>query len=259
MGIGKTWKQTIGLTTILSLFFATLPKTATAQNPDAMSRIANCREVNSPSGITVRNRPDGEAIGTIAADQNLYIANEGRNGWVPVETPMSGYVRAEDLSYCSGTATTVAEDNSISRQDPSEFISMGVESNCRQAKQANILIRKQPQGDIIGTLENEQNVYIANEGRNGWVPIEQPASGYVRANDLTECTPTVTVSPSSSNCRKVNTEVGLNVYTKPAGTVVSTLAENRYVSIANEGRNGWVPIEKPVDGYVNAEELTYCP
>ena len=136
-------------------------------------------------------------------------------------------------------------------------------------------IRRQPNGQVIGTLADEQTVTILGEPDNGWVQINAPENGYVAARYLNYCTGAVPPSqPMSqptptppgngqvstvpgSNCRQVVSQ-NLSVRSQPDGEIVGTLEKNRTVYIANEGYNGWVPIERPINGYVSSANLGYC-
>ncbi|MCA1993154.1 MAG: SH3 domain-containing protein [Coleofasciculus sp. S288] len=150
-------------------------------------------------------------------------------------------------------------------------------TGCREVDvNTSLNVRQQPGGPVIGTLEDEQNVYISGEPVNGWVRINSPIDGYVFARYLNYCpgaavTPSQPIAPTTplalggervstvpgSNCREVVSS-NLPVRTRPGGEVIGTLQENQLVYIANEGVNGWVPIERPVSGYVSSANLGYC-
>lgn len=137
---------------------------------------SNCREVNRTT--PVRSSPDGDIILRLRENQAVIIANEGSNGWVPIEEPVSGFVSAQYLRTCSeDTAAIVDEDD----------VSTVTGSNCRRIVAADAPVRSEPRGDIIGTLDLNQTVTIANEGNSGWVPIEEPVSGYVSGSNLGYC------------------------------------------------------------------------
>ena len=143
-------------------------------------------------------------------------------------------------------------------------------TNCRQVVSSELEVRQEPGGDVVMTLPENEQVYIANEGRSGWVPIEEPTSGFVLASELGYCTgeipavnpegPTeVSMPPIGTSCRQVDASPSLNVRETPGGEIIGSVKEDRYVYITNEGRQGWVPIAKPMNGYVRADYLTYCP
>ncbi|MDB9313272.1 SH3 domain-containing protein [Spirulina sp. CS-785/01] len=148
---------------------------------------SNCRKINTPN-VSVRREPGGESIGRLAQDQIIYIANEGRDGWVPIERPVNAYISATYLSYCSEAEISAnPPENIVPGAFGSEAISTSPGSNCRQIVDPNVTIYRKPEGEAIGQLDENQVVYIANEGRNGWVPVERPVNGFVEANNLTDC------------------------------------------------------------------------
>ncbi|MBE9125006.1 MULTISPECIES: SH3 domain-containing protein [unclassified Coleofasciculus] len=148
--------------------------------------------------------------------------------------------------------------------------------NCREVDvNTSLNVRRQPYAQVIGTLDDEQNVNIIGEPVDGWVRIDSPMNGYVFARYLNYCTgaaspsqsmtETTPTTPGSnevssvpgSNCRQVISP-NLSVRAKPNGDIVGSLEENQTVYIANEGVNGWVPIEKPMSGFVSSASLGYC-
>jgi hypothetical protein len=158
---------------------------------------------------------------------------------------------------------------SVQRSDDYQVAQM---TNCREVDVNTMLnIRQQPNGRVIGTLEDEQTVNIIGEPEDGWVQIDAPMDGYVAARYLEYCTgavppsQTTPTTPGServstvpgSNCRQV-VSPNISVRSQPNGEIIGTLDEHQTVYIANEGNNGWVPIERPIDGYVNAANLGYC-
>lgn len=61
-------------------------------------------------------------------------------------------------------------------------------NNCREVDVNSMLnIRRQPNGEVIGALENEQTVSVVGEPQNGWVQINTPMNGYVAARYLEYC------------------------------------------------------------------------
>lgn len=64
---------------------------------------------------------------------------------------------------------------------------------------------------------------------------------------------------SSSSCRQVDVNTRLNVRSQPGGEIIGTLEDGQDISIRNRGGNGWVPVFAPIEGYVAANFLEYCP
>lgn len=186
------------------------------------------------------------------------------------------------LTALYSVALTILPKTASANQSPSLQTSDGYQvaqaTNCREVDVSTALnVRRQPGGQVIGTLQDSQNVTIAGEPANGWVRISGPMDGYVFARYLNYCpgaavpTPSTPVSQTTpnllggeaistvpgSNCRQI-VSPNTVIRTKPDGEAIGTLQENQLVYIANEGVNGWVPIERPVSGFVNATNLGYC-
>jgi uncharacterized protein YgiM (DUF1202 family) len=62
-----------------------------------------------------------------------------------------------------------------------------------------------------------------------------------------------------SLCRRVATNGSpLNVRSTPGGRIIGKLRNRTRVTIVNRGKNGWVPISAPIEGYVSSRYLIYC-
>lgn len=170
----------IGLSaTLLSLAtFNSIPK---ANANEAVSTVggSNCRKVNR--NIPVRTKPMGPIIGALSKNQQVLLANEGNSGWVPIEAPISGYIPSQYLGQC----TTPMAD-SFSPNAP-EAVTTVAGTNCRLVLSPDTPVRSVPKGPMVGEFRKNQRVYIANEGVDGWVPVESPASGYVASPNLGQC------------------------------------------------------------------------
>ena len=141
--------------------------------------------------------------------------------------------------------------------------------NCRQVVVRNgVYVRRGPTvgsfrvgiipyGRYVTVVENPgADVVVGNPGAE-WMPISAPLQGYVFAAYLAPCQE----SPPPKNCRAVSARGGLYVQQEPSSNsnVIGVVPNGRNVTIENRGANGWVPISAPLQGYVSATYLTYCP
>ena len=62
----------------------------------------NCRIVSGTTGLRVRQSASLNApiLGGLADQQRVTIVNRGTNGWVPISSPVNGYVSGTYLKYC---------------------------------------------------------------------------------------------------------------------------------------------------------------
>jgi uncharacterized protein YgiM (DUF1202 family) len=156
-----------------------LPTTATLAGENVATVAGdNCRLVNT-NGLPVVDEPNGSVVGQLAVNDQVFIANEGFNGWVPIEAPINGYVSAQFLTQCAPGAGTAAMNQ--------ETLATISGTNCRQVMSPDVPLRGEPMGEVIGTLMKGQQVNIANEGFDGWVPVESPMNGYVTSANLGSC------------------------------------------------------------------------
>lgn len=170
----------------------TVESETTAPGSESLSTVPqeNCREIISPN-VPVRSERNGEIIATLAEGRTIYVANEGNQGWVPVERPINGYVTSANMGDCFQDVAANRTNDATPIRKPktpgSASVSTVPNRNCRQVINRDIPVRRERDGEIVGTLDKNQIVYIANEGNRGWVPIEEPVNGYVTALNLGYC------------------------------------------------------------------------
>lgn len=237
------------------------PVNATEEKDTLIAQNDSCRQVNSDTFVNIKNSPTGLIIGRLENADQVYIVDQPNEEWVQINYPVVGYVYAANLTYCSDNAAN--NNDNLTTEEPATVAG----NNCRQVTRDRLLVRQKPNGQIVGQLADEQQVMIANEGFNGWVPIEYPINGYIASQYLTDCETTAnlptTVSQgnpttvSDSNCRQIMSP-DVPVRAKPMGNIIGTLDQNNQVYIANEGYDGWVPIERPVSGYITSANLGDC-
>ncbi|HIK31743.1 MAG TPA: SH3 domain-containing protein [Oscillatoriales cyanobacterium M59_W2019_021] len=62
-----------------------------------------CRRVAAKEGMPVRQNPslNSAVLGSLIDGQEITIVNRGSNGWVPISSPINGYVLAVGLVMCN--------------------------------------------------------------------------------------------------------------------------------------------------------------
>lgn len=147
-----------------------------------------------------------------------------------------------------------------------ETYQLAQNSTCRRVGTTdgdNLSVRKAPNGEVIGSLRNYTLVTIQGTGTAGWVQISSPQAGYVSAAYLKSCeqpVPPSQTTTSSDNCRQVYVGGVLRVRQEPSTSspILGVLESGQRVTIKNRGKDGWVPISSPVNGYVPAIVLSSC-
>ncbi|MGB3240373.1 MAG: SH3 domain-containing protein [Geitlerinemataceae cyanobacterium] len=136
-------------------------------------------------------------------------------------------------------------------------------SSCRRVETSDgeLNVRATPAGEIIGSLPDRTLVTIDDLGREGWVPISSPQTGYVFVSYLAPCTEPIAERPTpTSSCRRVAAKEGMPVRQNPSlnSAVLGTVIDGQEIVIVNRGSNGWVPISSPINGHVLAVGLVMC-
>lgn len=62
-----------------------------------------CRRVAAKEGMPVRQNPslNSAVLGSLIDGQEITIVNRGANGWVPISSPINGYILAVGLVMCN--------------------------------------------------------------------------------------------------------------------------------------------------------------
>jgi uncharacterized protein YgiM (DUF1202 family) len=155
---------------------SSVPENTLAQNQTEhlLAQVSdNCRQVIARNGLNVRREPtvNSEAIGIIDSGRNVTIQSLGTNGWVPITTPLQGYVYGGFLGAC-GVATAPPP------------------SDCRRVvadRELNVHQAPSTDGATVGVVNRGRRVTIENLGANGWVPITVSLRGYVQSENLAYC------------------------------------------------------------------------
>lgn len=246
---------------------------ASAQTPEQLlAQNSSCRKANVSTYLNIRNAPNGKIIARLRDDEQVYMTGKTSDGWVSINAPVDGYVNSRYLVYCANamsapSGTSVGNVNALPTAATlaGENVSTVAGDNCRVVNANGLPVMDKPNGSVVGQLAANTQVFISNEGFNGWVPIESPISGFISAQFLTQCAPGVGATTMNqealatvdgTNCRQImSPDVPLRY--EPMGVVIGTLMQGQQVSIANEGTGGWVPIESP-NGYVTSANLGSC-
>ena len=141
-----------------------------------------CRAAARPTFI-YQERSTANRIRALQANERVILAEErGRNGWIAINSPISGFVQAKDLKLCSESTTSSSSGQNLCRQ----VIYRGIEG---------VAVRQRPNldspqvdtvflGDQV-TLSNPPEFITDGTGRewtrlaipSGWMTNGIPALG----------------------------------------------------------------------------------
>lgn len=157
--------------------FKPFTQNATLQDNQTQYLIArnssNCRQVRTMNGLYVLNQPSitGSVVGFLDYGQDVIILNRGKNGFVPISSPIRGYILAEFLNSC-------------------KYVTPALRSFCRQpVSDGGIVVRRKPSTNAarVGVIPKGRNITINSRGKRGWVEIVLPFGGYVQSKNLGYC------------------------------------------------------------------------
>ncbi|NEN97117.1 MAG: SH3 domain-containing protein [Moorea sp. SIO3I7] len=140
----------------------------------AQELMGECRAA-AESMFIYKQRSTSNPIRTLDLNEQVILAENkvSKDGWIAIKFPINGFVQAQDLKFCPGTGGV----------RPTQ-----TQSLCRQAAES-MFIYKQPSIEPIRALEPNEEVILAgnNVRKNGWIAINSPIPGFVRAKDLKSC------------------------------------------------------------------------
>ncbi|NEO72446.1 SH3 domain-containing protein [Moorena sp. SIO3H5] len=157
----------------------------------AQGFMGECRAA-AESMFIYKQRSTSNPMIALEPDEQVILAEDkvSKDGWIAINSPIPGFVQAKYLKRCGEGGVRPNRAQSL----------------CRQAAKS-MFIYKQPSIEPIRTLEPNEEVILAgnNPSKNGWIAINSPMPGFVRAKDLKFCQQTVRVSTNQrqSLCREV--------------------------------------------------------
>ena len=154
------------------------------------------------------------------------------------------------------TSATVFRYATWDRND--SLLAQSIVGQCRAAnRQINIYRQPDAKSEIIGTVEQNQEVTLAEAGgRNGWIAINSPGVGFVQTQFLK---PNCENSAPQEECRAVKTDTFIHAQRLRTSERFRAIRTGEEVTIlAGEERNGWVTLAKPQPGFVLSDNLTSC-
>lgn len=161
-----------------------------------------------------------------------------------------------------------------SNQNSNFKLVQSLEGQCRAATDSMFIYRDRSTSHSIRALQTDEEVTLAEaRGRDGWIAINSPISGFVQAENLKLCPKQVPPRPPnrptnrpsnqvSSRCRRVtyNEPEGLAIRERPDpnSNRVSGVFFGDRVTLSNppqfrqdEEKREWVRIVTPVSGWVS--------
>ena len=137
---------------------------------------SSCRRVMARNGLFVLQKPtvDSAVVGLLDYGTNVTIRDRGKNGWVPISSPVNGYIlHTNFLASCQAAQAATPPDLNFCRKVTAD---------------GGLVVRTAPSNNSarVGVVSKGQNVVIAR-GKNGWVPISTPLMGYAQSRYLAYC------------------------------------------------------------------------
>lgn len=166
------------------------------------------------------------------------------------------------------TAFVHTQDNVENGYNPTSsfLLTQGLSGQCRAAARSIFIYAERSTANPIRALQADEQVILAEaSGREGWIAIRSPISGFVQAKDLKPCAGNsgTTPSPTPPNrCRRViyEDDEGLAIRESPTTNSARvggvffgdrvTLSDPPQFRLDDAGRE-WVRITAPTAGWLS--------
>lgn len=189
--------STVGILKIPAAAATSITITNTTQKPEptllqrrggfrlAQSLVGQCRAAKDRIFVYAQRSLNSGTLRTLAADEQVTLADNGVRGWIGISEPEVGYVQAEDLAKCP---TEAAKPNPPTKTTTTTTTS----SLCRVVTSQNLeglAIRQQPDknsprvdgvypGNRVTLKTNPPQFQLDKEGR-AFVEITAPTAGWI--------------------------------------------------------------------------------
>lgn len=166
------------------------------------------------------------------------------------------------------TAFVHTQDNVENGYNPtgSFLLTQGLSGQCRAAARSIFIYAERSTANPIRALQADEQVILAEaSGREGWIAIRSPISGFVQAKDLKPCAGNSATTPSPTppnRCRRViyEDDEGLAIRESPTTNSARvggvffgdrvTLSDPPQFRLDDAGRE-WVRITAPTTGWLS--------
>lgn len=207
-----------------------------------------CRALNRSTFIYNQRSQNSTRVRSLLTDERVRLADNGLNGWIAIDEPISGFVQTSDLKPCT---------------DP-------LVGQCRAANRDTFIYENPSNSSIrVRSLLPDEEVVLASGGSEGWLAIGSPIQGYIQSVALKPCNSSNTprnqpiVVANANVCHRVTEFAGegLNVRLRPfvqarsigvliPGDLVRLRTNPPPSNIDPEGRT-WLEVASPVPGWVS--------
>jgi hypothetical protein len=137
----------------------------------AQGLVGQCRAAKQQISIYSDRSTTSKTVRTLAANQEVTLADTGTGGWIAVSAPVAGYVQTRDLKLCATGSKPVPTTGSVCRVPK---IGLAIRQN--PAKSAVVIGGVGPQ-DTVRLVDPRESQKDA-DGRT-WIRISAPVAGWI--------------------------------------------------------------------------------
>lgn len=244
----------------------------------AQNVVGQCRAARRNIFI-YRDRSTNSPLNALSVNERVRLADNGLNGWIAVDSPITGFVQASDLASCIDQRATTPRPQPQPQPRPSIAA-----NTCRQVSwDEGLEVKRSPQGDRVGGVVYAQQVTLTgneqltfDEERKAnrlWAEISSPIRGWVTSglqgggSNLAPCGTVVARPPGSARpapaaniCRQVTWKDGLVVQRTPNGDQIGGVSFQQRIRITGNERvlpdpqggpnRVWIEVASPLRGWV---------
>jgi hypothetical protein len=162
----------------------------------AQALVGQCRAAKARIFVYTQRSLSSQTIRTLAASEQVTLADNGSAGWIAISAPVTGYVQARDLTTCSGvnpsprptpSPTPTPSPNPSPAPSPTPTTSRCRVITYRGAEGMAIRTAPGKNGTRVGgvnfgnrvTLRTSPPTFTFDNERRAWVEITAPVAGWI--------------------------------------------------------------------------------
>jgi hypothetical protein len=162
----------------------------------AQALVGQCRAAKSRIFVYTQRSLSSQTIRTLAAGEQVTLADNGSAGWIAISAPVTGYVQARDLTTCSGvnptprpTPSPTPTPNPTPSPNPSPNPTTSLCRVITYKGAEGMAVRTAPgkNGTRVGgvnfgnrvTLRTSPPPFTFDAERRAWVQITAPVAGWI--------------------------------------------------------------------------------
>lgn len=162
-----------------------------------------------------------------------------------------------------GLAHTHVYTQQLSQSQENFGLAQNLRGQCRQVNTQTFIYREPSvNSESLRVLQPEEEVILDSDDvlTDGWIAISSPRFGFIQTEYLKPCPSPVLPPDALDKCRILNEQAFIYQERSANSQTIRSLSPGEEITLKelSPDRNGWIAIESPVYGFIEARFLNPC-